>query len=277
MQVKNNKILPVDTVKKSNYFQQYFEDIKYMNTNENQINYHEISVNPNLYEISYKGKKVSLNPKECELLMLFLQYPNYVLSYEMIANSLWESSQLPSNSTIRSHVKMLRKALKKVGIVDNIIQTVRRLGYRFNLKNIDNIAPFVTVSILQEFLKVKGIEYLILDKNFSIRFISSQCQNYCDYPDELRVGNHLDDAFPELIPFKQDLEKVINKEEEIFILKEIGRNINPQRPEYINIFAISNNESNLISTLENLLFVFLEDDSEKVILKQRLSQQNNYP
>jgi DNA-binding winged helix-turn-helix (wHTH) protein len=246
-----------------------------MNATEKKINYHDISLNPDLYQITYKGKTVSLNPKEYELLILFLQYPNYLLSYGMIADCLWDSSRFPSNSTIRSHIKMLRKALREVGIPDSVIQTIRGLGYRFNLKNIENIAPFVTLSILQEFLKVKGIEYLVLDKNFSIRFLSPQCQNYCDYPDALRIGNDLDHAFPELIDFKQELEKVRNKEEKIFTLKGIAREINPQRPEYINIFVISNNPNNSISSLENLLFIFFEDDSEKVILQQRLFQQNN--
>ena len=237
--------------------------------------YGKIVINPELHEVSCQGKRVSLKPKEYELLTLFLQYPHHVLTHDVIISQIWGSDRLPSNSTVRSHIKMLRQSLKKCGESGDLIQTVHGLGYRLNPAEDENTQLFPSLSTLKKFLKAKAIEYLVFDQQYAIQFISCQVLNYCDYPEKLQIGNYLGDAFPELIGFEEDFEKVRNQEEGVFTLKGIGRSINPQRPEYLNFYVIGNNSKSPISSQEQMLFVFFEDDSENLILRQKLVQHMN--
>jgi hypothetical protein len=170
---------------------------------------------------------------------------------------------------------MLRKSLKECGESDDIIETVYGLGYRLNPAKEENPEIFPSVSTLKKFLTTKAIEYLVFDRHDTIKFVSDQLVNYCDYRDQLKVGNYLGDAFPELIGFEEDFEKLRNKEEEVFQVKEIARAINPQRPEYINFYVVANNSENSIPLREQLLFLFVEDDSENLILRQKLVQYMN--
>jgi hypothetical protein len=170
---------------------------------------------------------------------------------------------------------MLRQSLKKCGESDDIIQTVYGLGYRLNPAKEENRQLFPSISTLKKFLQAKAIEYLVFDQQYTIQFISGKLLNYCDYPEQLQIGNYLGDAFPELIGFEEDLEKVRNDEEEVFTLQGIARSINPQRPEYINFYVMGNKLKNSILLREKLLFVFVEDDSENFRLRQKLVENVN--
>lgn len=241
--------------------------------------YGKIAIDTESQEITYDGNQISLKPKENQLLTLFLQYPYHVLSASFIMHKIWDGDKLPTESTIRSHIKMLRQSLKECSGNDNIIETVHGLGYRLNPAYAHDkekdIIPFPDISIMKKFFHAKAIEYLSFDQKYVIKFFSAKLIDYCDYPDQLKVGNYLGNAFPEFIGFEEDLEKVRNKETEIFTIKGIARCVNPQRPEYINFYVLGNNSENSISSEYNTLFIFFEDDSEKMIFRQQLVQKEN--
>lgn len=238
--------------------------------------YGNIVVNPESQEVTCRGKKVSLKLKEYQLLSLFLQYPDQVLTHDFITSQLWNLAQCPCHSTLRSHIKTLRKQLKKCSESDDIIQTVHGLGYRLKpLTEESSPELFPSISTLKKYLTTKGIEYLVLAQNYTIKFFSRQLVNYSDYPDQVQIGNYVGDAFPELIAWEENLEKVRNGEEQIFTLKGIGRAINPQRPEYINFYVIIGNNWENSSLEEKSVFVLVEDDSENLIIRQKLVQQLN--
>lgn len=75
----------------------------------------------------YKNKNVvSLKPKEKKLLKLFLKNKNRSVSHEQIYNALWDYEETPSDTSLRTYIKNLRKILGKDKIV-----SIKKHGYRF--------------------------------------------------------------------------------------------------------------------------------------------------
>ena len=68
--------------------------------------------------------------KEFELLKYMISNTNVALSREKILNSVWNYDYYGDSRTIDSHIKKLRKKLGKKG---SHIQTVRGLGYKFEI------------------------------------------------------------------------------------------------------------------------------------------------
>jgi DNA-binding response OmpR family regulator len=72
------------------------------------------------------GIEQSLQLKEHKLLKLFIQHKNELLSHEMIMEHLWDYDETPSDGSLRTYIKTLRKYLGKDRIVSH-----KRLGYQF--------------------------------------------------------------------------------------------------------------------------------------------------
>lgn len=72
------------------------------------------------------GKEQNLQLKEHKLLKLFIQHPNELLSHERIMEHLWDYDETPSDGSLRTYIKTLRKYLGKDRIVSH-----KRLGYQF--------------------------------------------------------------------------------------------------------------------------------------------------
>lgn len=76
--------------------------------------------------LSINGNAQNLQLKEHKLLKLFIQHKNELLSHEMIMEHLWEYDETPSDGSLRTYIKTLRKLLGKDSIVSH-----KRLGYQF--------------------------------------------------------------------------------------------------------------------------------------------------
>ncbi len=76
--------------------------------------------------LTQENKRVSLKTKELKLLALFLQYPNELLEYEKIFETLWEYDEEPSAGSLRTYIKTLRATIGK-----EKIETIKNIGYRF--------------------------------------------------------------------------------------------------------------------------------------------------
>ncbi|MGD1860527.1 MAG: response regulator [Leptolyngbyaceae cyanobacterium] len=94
-----------------------------------QLTWGNLQLDPALYQVSYGAQLLSLQPKEYGLLELFLRHPEQVFSHAALAENLWTLEKLPTENTLRAHIKGLRKQLKAAGVED-CIETVYGLGYR---------------------------------------------------------------------------------------------------------------------------------------------------
>jgi DNA-binding response OmpR family regulator len=72
------------------------------------------------------GVEQSLQLKEHKLLKLFIQHKNELLTHEVIMEHLWDYDETPSDGSLRTYIKTLRKLLGKDRIVSH-----KRLGYQF--------------------------------------------------------------------------------------------------------------------------------------------------
>lgn len=76
--------------------------------------------------LTQENKRIPLKTKELKLLALFLQYPNELLEYEKIFETLWEYDEEPSAGSLRTYIKTLRSVIGK-----EKIETIKNIGYRF--------------------------------------------------------------------------------------------------------------------------------------------------
>jgi two-component system, OmpR family, response regulator len=76
--------------------------------------------------LTINGEVQNLQLKEHKLLKLFIQHRNELLHHEMIMEYLWDYDEIPSDGSLRTYIKTLRKLLGKDSIVSH-----KRLGYQF--------------------------------------------------------------------------------------------------------------------------------------------------
>lgn len=90
--------------------------------------YNDIIVNLKEDTVFKNNKKITLTPKEYELLKYFLQYRGKTLLRNQILKDVWQYIYEGDSRTIDIHVNRLRK---KLGLEDKII-TVNKKGYRLD-------------------------------------------------------------------------------------------------------------------------------------------------
>ena len=75
--------------------------------------------------IFLEGKEISFSPKEYQLMLLFINNVDKVVTKEMIVSELWSPSQDPSDGAIRVYINRLKHEIGNDRIVN-----VRGTGYR---------------------------------------------------------------------------------------------------------------------------------------------------
>jgi len=81
--------------------------------------------------VKVDGKETELSLREYELLKYLLENENIALSREKILNNVWNYDYYGDSRTIDSHIKKIRHKLGKKG---KYIQTMRGVGYKFEIK-----------------------------------------------------------------------------------------------------------------------------------------------
>ena len=93
------------------------------------LSWGDLQLDPCSCQVKYKDNLLLLTAKEYQLLELFMRHSQEVFSVEEIIESLWSSVEYPSEATVRSHLRHLRQKLKKAGLPENPIETLRGRGY----------------------------------------------------------------------------------------------------------------------------------------------------
>ena len=79
-------------------------------------------------EASINGRRMSLTPREFELLAFLVRHPGRVLSREELLRKVWGYDYLGATRTVDVHVRRLRM---KLGDRQTLIETVTGAGYKF--------------------------------------------------------------------------------------------------------------------------------------------------
>ena len=84
-------------------------------------------------EIYKNGKKIDLTTGEYKLLCMFMENPNIVLSAEQILSKLWDCDEnYIDNNTLTVYIRRLRTKIEDNPSEPKMIQTIRRMGYKWN-------------------------------------------------------------------------------------------------------------------------------------------------
>lgn len=86
-----------------------------------------------LIQVTYKQQVIALSPKEYSLLELFLRHPQRIFSRSSIIDRLWSIDESPTEAAVTNLIKDLRRKLKAAGMMEELIETVYRLGYRLRV------------------------------------------------------------------------------------------------------------------------------------------------
>lgn len=87
----------------------------------------ELVLNMDEHTVAIAGERVNLTYKEYELLKLFLSQPGTAFTREQLLANIWNADYVTETRTVDMHIRTLRQ---KLGSYDNIIETVRNVGYR---------------------------------------------------------------------------------------------------------------------------------------------------
>lgn len=101
----------------------YVEDTK--------LSYDGLEIDINGHRVFMDGKEIEMTPKEYELLYFMVQNQGTALTREQILNGVWGYDYYGDLRTVDTHIKRLRIKMKSK---NSYIQTVRGLGYRFEVK-----------------------------------------------------------------------------------------------------------------------------------------------
>ena len=95
---------------------------------EDVIKYEGLEINFTAREVKIDGERVSMTPKEYDLLFYLVKNMNIALSREKLLEEVWGFDFYGDDRTVDTHIKMLRNSLGKYR---NLIVTLRGMGYKF--------------------------------------------------------------------------------------------------------------------------------------------------
>lgn len=124
--------------------------------------------------------------------------------------------------------------------------------------------------LLKKLLAPKPLEYLTLNSKLEIVENSPGICRFADVPEELLPGKWVGLSFPEIIGIEDILYAILANQKSSFELKEIARSLDTSFYFDLSITAYLNEE-----TSEKYLILLFEDVTEKMVLKQTLTQQIN--
>lgn len=81
--------------------------------------------------VTVDGKQIEMSLREYELLKYLVDNKNIALSRDKILNNVWNYDYYGDSRTIDSHIKKIRHKLGKKG---KYIETIRGIGYKFEIK-----------------------------------------------------------------------------------------------------------------------------------------------
>ena len=90
-----------------------------------------LCINLSTNKVTYNGDIIHLTLKEYSILKYLLQNKGRIISSEELIEHVWDESADPFTTVIRVHIYSLRKKLIAVTGKENLIQTIKGVGYLF--------------------------------------------------------------------------------------------------------------------------------------------------
>ncbi|SHJ59330.1 response regulator transcription factor [Paramaledivibacter caminithermalis] len=98
---------------------------------ENKMSYDGLEIDIHGHRVFLEGTEIEMTPKEYELLYFLAENKGVALTRKQILDGVWGYDYYGDLRTVDTHIKRLRIKLKDK---NDFIQTVRGVGYRFEVK-----------------------------------------------------------------------------------------------------------------------------------------------
>jgi two-component system response regulator RegX3 len=93
----------------------------------------ELRLDSDRHQVTLAGKPIAFPLKEFELLELLMENVNRVLTRGQIIDRVWGANYFGDTKTLDVHIKRLRSKIEEDPARPKYIQTVRGLGYKFEI------------------------------------------------------------------------------------------------------------------------------------------------
>lgn len=93
-----------------------------------------IKLDTESHMVTFNGEQISLPLKEFELLEYLMRNAGRVLTRAQLIDRIWGSDYVGDTKTLDVHIKRLRSKFEKDQANPDLIQTIRGLGYKMELK-----------------------------------------------------------------------------------------------------------------------------------------------
>lgn len=100
------------------------------------LDYGDLKIDLVQRRVRFKDELIDLTPQEFSLLYVLAQAGGVPLSRTELLRKAWPD-EIDNHRTVDTHVLSLRKKIESDPRQPNLIQTVRNVGYRFNLEMVD--------------------------------------------------------------------------------------------------------------------------------------------
>lgn len=91
----------------------------------------QFEIDLSTHKVTYDGTELNLTLKEYSILAYLIQHKGRIVSSEELLEHVWDEFADPYTTVIRVHIYSLRKKLMMVSGKDDLIQTIKRVGYLF--------------------------------------------------------------------------------------------------------------------------------------------------
>jgi len=96
------------------------------------IRFGRVEVHPSSRRVLKDGEQIQLRPRELELLLALLQRPGRAWSRRELLDDVWGYDPTVESRTVDWHMAELRRKLESEPATPRFLQTVRKVGYRFD-------------------------------------------------------------------------------------------------------------------------------------------------
>jgi DNA-binding response OmpR family regulator len=83
-------------------------------------------------QVSFHGRDLECTELEARILAELVRVPDQVLTYSYLNERVWNYSNLPDATLLKSHISAIRRKLRNAGCPGDPIRTISRVGYAFS-------------------------------------------------------------------------------------------------------------------------------------------------
>ncbi|MDI9449170.1 MAG: winged helix-turn-helix domain-containing protein [Pelotomaculaceae bacterium] len=98
---------------------------------ESRLDYGRMVIDEDRFAVYVDGEKQEFTPKEFELIRFLARHPGKVFSRDQLLEQVWGYDYAGDSRTVDVHIRHIRHKLENLPEGEQVIETVRGVGYRF--------------------------------------------------------------------------------------------------------------------------------------------------